>query len=51
MRLAGQIEGHISNVHRLIDGFVAGLPHERLCAALPAVNVNPLDRSIVDIDL
>jgi phenylpropionate dioxygenase-like ring-hydroxylating dioxygenase large terminal subunit len=51
MRLAGQIEGHISNFHRLIDGFVAGLPHERLCTTLPAVNVNPLDRAIVDIDL
>ena len=51
MRLAGQIEGHISNFHRLIDGFLAGLPHERLSTALPAVNVNPLDRPIVDIDL
>jgi phenylpropionate dioxygenase-like ring-hydroxylating dioxygenase large terminal subunit len=51
MRLSEQIEGHISNFHRVVDGFVGGLAHARLCAALPAVNVNPLDRPIVDIDL
>jgi hypothetical protein len=49
MRLSEQIEGHISNYHRVIDGFLAGLPHDRLAPALRAVNVNPLDRSIVDI--
>ena len=49
MRLAEQIEGHISNYHRLIDGYLAGLSHEQLAPALPAVNVNPLDRSVVDI--
>ena len=51
MRLAEQIEGHISNYHRLIDGFLAGRPHEELLPALAAVNVNPLDREIVDIGL
>jgi len=51
MRLAGHIEGHISNYHRLIDGFLAGLPHERLHPGLDAVNVNPLDRELVVIDL
>ena len=49
MRLAEQIEGHISNYHRLIDGFLAGRPHEELLPSLGAVNVNPLDRGIVDI--
>ena len=29
MRLSERNEGHISNYHRLIDGFLAGLPHER----------------------
>jgi hypothetical protein len=51
MRLAEQIEGHISNYHRLIDGYLAGVPHARLRAGLDAVNVNPLDREVVDIGL
>jgi glycine betaine catabolism A len=51
MRLAEQIEGHISNYHRLIDGFLAGAGHEDLGPGLDAVNVNPLDREIVDIGL
>ena len=51
MRLAEKIEGHISNYHRLIDGFLAGLPHERLLPALRQVNVNPLERPVVDIGL
>ena len=51
MRLAEQIEGHISNYHRLIDGFLAGRPHEELLPSFGAVNVNPLDREIVDIGL
>jgi phenylpropionate dioxygenase-like ring-hydroxylating dioxygenase large terminal subunit len=49
MRLSEQIEGHLSNYHRALDGFLAGLPHETLVPALREVNVNPLDRSIVDI--
>jgi phenylpropionate dioxygenase-like ring-hydroxylating dioxygenase large terminal subunit len=51
MRLSEQMEGHISNFHRTIDGFLAGLPHERLRGALREVNVNPLERPIVDIPL
>jgi hypothetical protein len=51
MRLSEQIEGHISNYHRLIDGYLAGLPQDQLARALPHVNVNPLDRPIVDIGL
>jgi phenylpropionate dioxygenase-like ring-hydroxylating dioxygenase large terminal subunit len=51
MRLSGQIEGHISNYHRLIDGYLAGLPHDRLRKGLEVVNVNPLDRALVEFDL
>jgi hypothetical protein len=51
MRLSEQMEGHISNFHRTIDGFLAGLPYESLARALREVNVNPLERPIVDIGL
>jgi hypothetical protein len=51
MRLSAGNEGHISNYHRTIDGFLAGLPHERLLPALQQVNVNPLERPVVDIGL
>jgi phenylpropionate dioxygenase-like ring-hydroxylating dioxygenase large terminal subunit len=51
MRLSETMEGHISNFHRAIDGYLAGLPAERLAPALRAVNVNPLERSIADFDL
>jgi phenylpropionate dioxygenase-like ring-hydroxylating dioxygenase large terminal subunit len=51
MRIAEQMEGHISNLHRTIDGFLAGLPYERLLPALREVNVNPLERSVVDLSL
>ncbi len=50
MRLSERNEGQISNVHRVIDGFLAGLPHERLLRALPKINVNPLEMPIVEID-
>jgi phenylpropionate dioxygenase-like ring-hydroxylating dioxygenase large terminal subunit len=49
MRLSEQMEGHISNFHRTIDGFLAGLTSEQLLPALREVNVNPLERPIVDI--
>ncbi len=51
MRISEQMEGHISNLHRTIDGFLAGLPYERLLPALQEVNVNPLERAIVDFAL
>ncbi|HWC67691.1 MAG TPA: hypothetical protein VG478_06465, partial [Acidimicrobiales bacterium] len=50
MRLSERMEGHISNFHRTIDGFLAGLPYARLRGALREVNVNPLERPVVDID-
>ena len=46
MRLSQQIEGHIGNFHRLIDGYLSGVPSEKLVAGLHAINVNPLDRPI-----
>lgn len=49
MRLSEQIEGHIANFHRVLDGFLAGLPAERLLPALRSVNVNPLEMPVVDI--
>ena len=51
MRLSEQIEGHISNFHRTIDGYLAGLPHEKLLPALQTLNLNPLDRPVVDIGI
>jgi Rieske 2Fe-2S family protein len=49
MRLSERIEGGISNFERTIDGYLAGLPYEKLLPALRAVNVNPLDHPVVDI--
>ncbi len=51
MRLSERIEGHISNFERTVDGFLAGLSYESLLPALQSVNVNPLERPIVDIGL
>jgi hypothetical protein len=50
MRLAQRTEGHISNYQRVIDGFLAGLPHDKLVPALQHINVNPLDMPVVEID-
>jgi phenylpropionate dioxygenase-like ring-hydroxylating dioxygenase large terminal subunit len=50
MRLSAQAEGHLANFERTLDGYLAGLPHERLLPALREVNVNPLERPVVDID-
>ena len=51
MRLSETGEGHISNFHRTIDGFLAGLSHKRLRKAVEALNVNPLEQPIVDLGL
>jgi phenylpropionate dioxygenase-like ring-hydroxylating dioxygenase large terminal subunit len=50
MRLSDRMEGHISNFHRVLDGYLAGLPSAQLLPALSAVNVNPLEMPIVDIE-
>jgi len=49
MRLSETMEGHVSNFERTIDGFLAGLPHDRLVPALQAVNVYPFDQPVVDL--
>jgi len=49
MRLSEQIEGHISNCHRVIDGYLAGRPHDQLLAALATLNVNPLEMPVLDL--
>ncbi len=51
MRLSERAEGHISNFERTVDGFLAGLPYERLLPALASVNVNPLEMPIVELGL
>lgn len=49
MRLSSGLEGHISNFQRTIDGYLAGLPHERLLPALHAVNVYPFEQPVIDL--
>jgi phenylpropionate dioxygenase-like ring-hydroxylating dioxygenase large terminal subunit len=49
MRFAEQIEGGIANFERTVDGYLTGLPYETLLPALAQVNVNPLDRPVVDL--
>jgi nitrite reductase/ring-hydroxylating ferredoxin subunit len=49
LRLAERTEGHISNYQRVIDGFLAGFSYEKLVPALGRINVNPLDRPVVEI--
>jgi Rieske 2Fe-2S family protein len=51
MRLSGPLEGQVANFERTIDGFLAGLPHDRLVPAVQEVNVYPFDRPIVDLGL
>ena len=51
MRLSEKAEGHLSNMERTIDGFLAGRSHEQLKGALREVNVNPLTRPIAELDL
>ncbi len=51
MRLSERAEGHISNFERTVDGFLEGLPHEKLLPALQAINVNPLEMPIIELGL
>ena len=50
MRLSERAEGGVANFERTIDGFLAGLPYEKLFPALRAVNVNPLESPVADIN-
>ena len=49
MRLSSGLEGHISNFERTVDGYLAGLPHERLLPAVQSINVYPFDKPIADL--
>jgi nitrite reductase/ring-hydroxylating ferredoxin subunit len=49
MRLSERGEGHISNYHRMIDGFLAGLAWERLLPAMRSINVHPLEVPVLDL--
>jgi hypothetical protein len=49
MRLSSGLEGHVSNFERTVDGFLAGLPYERLLPALESVNVYPFEQPILDL--
>jgi phenylpropionate dioxygenase-like ring-hydroxylating dioxygenase large terminal subunit len=49
MRLSERNEGHISNYQRVVDGFLAGLPYEKLLPALRKVNVNPLEMPVAEM--
>jgi hypothetical protein len=50
MRLSHRIEGLISNFERVIDGFLAGLPYERLLPGIQRTNTT-IDVPIVDLDM
>ena len=50
MRLSNQIEGLISNFERVIDGFLAGLPYERLVPAIQQTNTT-IDVPVADLGL
>jgi phenylpropionate dioxygenase-like ring-hydroxylating dioxygenase large terminal subunit len=51
MRLSEGIEGGVANFGQVVDGFLAGHPYKRLLPALCEINVNPLERSVVDLRL
>lgn len=48
MRLASEVEGLISNYQRLIDGYLAGEPAEKLLAAVQQVS-GPIDVPVRDL--
>lgn len=51
MRLSAGIEGGVANFERTVDGYLRGLPHQRLRRALEQINVNPLERPVLDLGL
>jgi len=50
MRLSDKVEGLISNFERLVDGYLAGLPSEKLVPAIHKVNTT-IDVPIAELDL
>lgn len=49
LRLSERIEGGVANFERTVDGYLAGLPYEKLLPALHSINLNPLERPVVDL--
>lgn len=49
LRLSDQMEGHISNCHRVIDAFLSGQGHDATLPMLAKVNVNPLEMPIQEL--
>jgi hypothetical protein len=50
MRLSKEVEGMVSNYHRVIDGFLAGADPAKLAAA-QAITNDGFDRSILELGL
>ncbi|MBV9350502.1 MAG: aromatic ring-hydroxylating dioxygenase subunit alpha, partial [Mycobacterium sp.] len=50
MRLSNQIEGLISNFERVVDGFLAGLPHDMLVPAIQKTSTT-IDVPVADLGL
>jgi hypothetical protein len=50
MRLSKEVEGLVSNYQRVIDGYLAGLPQEKLVMASQQLGGN-FDSKILDLDL
>jgi hypothetical protein len=48
MRLSDKVEGLISNFERLVDGYLAELPYEKLVPAMQKVNTT-IDVPIADL--
>ena len=48
MRLSADVEGLISNYQRLIDGYLADLPHDKLVEAVQQVS-GPIDVPVRDL--
>jgi hypothetical protein len=48
LRLANNIEGLISNFERVVDGFLAGLPHNELVPAIQQTNTT-IDVPVADL--
>ena len=49
LRLSEQMEGHISNFHRVIDAYLAGRGHDVTLPMLAKVNVNPLEMAVQEL--
>ena len=50
MRLSDQIEGLISNFERVVDGFLAGLPYDRLLPGIQRTNTT-IDVPVADLGI